>query len=340
MNKVLWLTLGGSAQAWYRCAVPATSLGYDWAGYIQNPPDKGGIMIAGNLLDVPNLDDYDIIIIQMMMGKEWVDFVKRMKAKGKKVLYECDDYIHGVYRIKDHVYRSAYAPKRVKLYTMVMEACDGIICSTQYLADQYSKYNKTYVALNSIYTDLYDVKEPDREGQRLVLGWSGGTGHMQSFKSWYREILEVMTELNDVNLVTIGSEFANEALHLFPDRCLSVPWTPIENYPYAIRAFDISLAPSHDSKFFRSKSDLRWIEAGAAGIPSIVNPITYPFVKDGENGLVAETPSEFKEKLTDLILDKELRETISKNVKKEIRDTRDISVGQNQWLEIFNSLEN
>jgi hypothetical protein len=141
MDKTLWISKGGSAQAWYRCALPANTLDQDWAGYVDGPPDFGGAMIAGNIAEEPNIEDYSNIIIQLARDDEWVKTVKYWQSKGIRVFYECDDYIHGVSRIKDHRFKSAFNKKVVKEYEKVMRVCDGIICSTNFLGEQYKKYN-------------------------------------------------------------------------------------------------------------------------------------------------------------------------------------------------------
>jgi len=332
MKKTLWIGLGGSSIAWYRCAIPATQLGQDWIGLLVGPPDDGGVMISGNHAGMPDVDNYEVIIVQLGKGDAWVKAVKRWKKLGKTVYYECDDFLQGVNRIKDHRFKSNFSKNEVKKYTSVMKECDGIICSTEFLAEQYKKYNdNVHVCLNSINTKLYDVLPHEKENDKLIIGWSGGTGHLQSFKSWYPQLLNIMRDYSNTNFVSIGTDYAIEVDKGFPSRTLSMPWTNIENYPYALKAMDIGLAPSHDSKYFRSKSDLRWVEGSAAGIPMIVNPITYPEVVDGVTGMVAATAAEFEDKLGTLVTDASLRNEIAQNAKVFVQENRDIRQGAIQW---------
>ena len=51
--------------------------------------------------------------------------------------------------------------------------------------------------------------------------------------------------------------------------------------------FDVALAPSGNNNLFRGKSDLRWLEASALGIPVVGDPAVYPEIEDGITGSAA-----------------------------------------------------
>lgn len=337
MKETLWIGLGNSAQAWYRCAMPANHLDQDWVGAAHGVPNKGGVILTGNVKNsIVDYDKYQNIIIQLGSDPSWIPQIKEWQKEGKKVFYECDDFLHGIHNIKDHRFKSEFAKKRVKKYVEVMQVCDGLICSTEFLANEYKKYNSNvYVCKNGIDTELYVNEKPAPQGDTVFFGWSGGTGHLQAMKSWFNSILFVMNYKKNSYFLTCGANYADQAQDIFPDRSTSIPWTTIENYPFVINSFDIAIAPSHDSKYFKSKSDLRWLEAGASGVPVIANPITYKEIVDGETGFLAETNEEFEQKLINLIEDKELRTKVGEQARQYIKENRDISVMKNQWAQIL-----
>ena len=61
----------------------------------------------------------------------------------------------------------------------------------------------------------------------------------------------------------------------------------IEVYPASMTLFDIAIAPSAENNLFRGKSDLRWLEASALGIPLVAHPDVYPEIEDGVTGVHA-----------------------------------------------------
>jgi hypothetical protein len=57
---------------------------------------------------------------------------------------------------------------------------------------------------------------------------------------------------------------------------------------------DVALAPAGKTGFHRAKSDLRWLEAGALGIPVIASPELYHDIEHGVTGSHARNAPEAK----------------------------------------------
>ena len=72
-----------------------------------------------------------------------------------------------------------------------------------------------------------------------------------------------------------------------PERAIAYPTGQIEVYPASMTLFDIAIAPSAENNLFRGKSDLRWLEASALGIPLVAHPDVYPDIEDGVTGVHA-----------------------------------------------------
>ena len=56
--------------------------------------------------------------------------------------------------------------------------------------------------------------------------------------------------------------------------------------------FDVALAPSGNNNLFRGKSDLRWLEASALGIPVVGDPEVYPEHRGRRDRACAATTAE------------------------------------------------
>ena len=327
----LFIGLGATAPSWYRCALPAHALGADWVGTYDN---LGGPVIAGNIEEI-DYNDYDIIVAQQPYGEKSLEFIKQRQSEGKKVIFECDDFLHGVKKIEGHKNQKAYHKKRLRQTVEVMQQCDAMICSTEFLSNEYSKYNPNqFVCENGIETEKYNIERPEREP--IIIGWAGGTGHHLAVGPWLEVISTILSEYEYVMFASIGVNYAQALEMRHEGQTLSIPWSTIENYPYSLTNIDIAIAPSHDSKYFKSKSDLRWLEASAAGIPCVVNPINYHDVEDHQTGLIAETPKEALNAIEKLIDDPSLKEKISNQAREYVKSKRDISITKEQWE---NSLE-
>ena len=101
---------------------------------------------------------------------------------------------------------------------------------------------------------------------------------------------------------TVGQPFGRELAERFgPERASAVPFAALDSYPAAMAAFDVALAPAAPSAFFTAKSDLRFLEAAALGLPVVADPVVYPTLVHGETGLHAATPDEAREHLEALV---------------------------------------
>ena len=90
---------------------------------------------------------------------------------------------------------------------------------------------------------------------------------------------------------TVGQPFGRELAERFgAERASAVPFAALDSYPAAMAAFDVALAPAAPSAFFTAKSDLRFLEAAALGLPVVADPVVYPSLVHGETGLHAATP--------------------------------------------------
>ena len=82
-----------------------------------------------------------------------------------------------------------------------------------------------------------------------------------------------MHEREDIRFVSVGQPFARDLEPRVRRRArLTVPFSTFETYPASMTLFDVALAPAGRTNFYRGKSDLRWLEASALGMPLIADP--------------------------------------------------------------------
>ncbi len=76
------------------------------------------------------------------------------------------------------------------------------------------------------------------------------------------------------------------------------PLTDYATYKKALCQSEISFMPLQDNAFNRAKSDLKFIEAGAARVAALASPIVYgSVIEDGKNGLLFSNPAELRASL-------------------------------------------
>jgi glycosyltransferase involved in cell wall biosynthesis len=339
-DRILFMGLGKSAVFWYRCALPAINLNADWVGVVGEPPTLHVVtgLVKGDTV-LPNYADYDVVIIQQPSGLKWVDQIHALQARGIKVLFECDDYLHGVAKQATHDYAKYYNKAQLAKFEMCMRACDGLIASTEYIARRYSKFSKrTFVCKNGIDMARYNLTIPERSTVNVV--WAGATGHVQTLLPWLDELLRIMRAYDNVCFVSIGQPglavpFQQE---LGESRAIGVPFTTLEAYPAAMTLGDIALAPGSTTSWMRGKSELRFFEAASLGIPLIANSGVYPSIEHDVTGYHANTPSEAATCLRYLIENESERKRLGAAAKKYVRENHHIRVAALQWYEVCSAV--
>lgn len=257
---ILFVGQGKTPVCWYRAALPAMHLGADWVGiYIGDDPRHPGLYVSTGLVknntQEPVFEDYRVVILQQPLGSMWFDRIKGLQARGIKVLYEVDDYLHGVHKAKGHDYARFYKKDVLPKFELCMRACDGLIASTEFIARRYKKFNpNTYVCRNGIDLARYALTIPERP--TVSIGWAGATGHTIQMVNWLNGgLLDVIGGRDHVNFVAIGQPQLAQAVQQIhgESRAIGIPFTSIECYPSAMCLFDIALAPAGDSSWYRGK---------------------------------------------------------------------------------------
>lgn len=339
-KDVLFSGLAASAVCYYRVMLPAKELEADWTGIVGDPPDltylTGLVQAPDGHWDskLPVYDEYKVVVLQQPNSMSWFSEIERLQKKGIKVLFEVDDYLHAIRKVEGHDFAKHFDKDMLARAESLMKMCDGIICSTPFIAKRYRKFGDTYVCRNGLDLARYDLTRPKRD--TINIGWAGATGHREGMQKWVRAVYQVMSENDNVCFISVGRPFAKGLVEYFgEDRCLSVPFAAIEQYPAAMTMFDIALAPAGKGGFFRGKSDLRWMEAGALAIPTIADPLVYNRIEPGVTGFHADTPDEALENLRRLVADSELRTIVGTSAQEFVRENCASTKTAQQWADVF-----
>lgn len=349
-HRVCFVGMSTTAVGWYRCYLPAEALGADWVGLRGEPPTlrlETGLVGPTSRREtrMPVLKDYDIVVLQQPRGNGWLRVIRQLQSEGVKVVYEVDDYLHAISKVVGHDYKRDFDRDELGRLELTMRVCDAVICSTDYIAKRYRKFNRrTYVCQNGVDLARYRLTVPPRDGDRLNIGWAGATGHDQAMGAWITAVANTMLRNERTNFVSVGHDYASTFLPHFPGRALGVPFTLLDNYPAAMTMFDVALAPvarasgGQVHQFFRGKSDLRWVEAGALGIPTICDPDVYPEVEHGVTGFHAVTGKDLEELLELVFTDHQLRIEVGRNAQEYVKEHRSIVKTCHQWERVFDDL--
>jgi glycosyltransferase involved in cell wall biosynthesis len=336
--RTLFVGLGNSRVAWYRCVLPAMFIGADWMGVVGNAPKiVACTSYVQGQTKMARFEDYDVIVLQQPRGHGWFEIINKLRAAGKVVLYEIDDYVHGIRKSVDHDFAKWFDKPALREMELCMRACSGMVCSTEYLARRYKAFTPhMWTCANGLDMGRYRLTRPARgsvDGEPAVtIMWSGATGHLRGVDQWMRMVSGVMMDYPHVCFASIGQQFGEHFMGEFGERVISVPFAALETYPAAMMLGDIALAPAGQSSWYRGKSTLRAMEAAALGIPVVADPHYETDVVDGVTGYVADSVEDADTHLRTLIESPTWRETMGGAAKQHAEDHFNMTVRRESWV--------
>jgi hypothetical protein len=316
--------LGGSG--WYRCQVPArwlaeaglaeTVVGWLWAEVAS--PTFAVRTPAGEIHR-----DCDVIVMQRFMHEVLVDLVPRARAAGQVVLQDVDDWWWGLDPSNAAWWSSHprhHAADNREAYRRVIAASDGVICSTDYLAERVGPLvgnRPTMVLRNFDRPADWPVRA---QQDPPTIGWVGALAWRSRDVEVLRGTLGPFVERHGLQVFHGGhmepSEWPRhaagprtfaEAAGVDPARMVLAPRVPPEEVPRLFSSCDIGLVPMRETPFNMAKSAVKGVSWALAGVPFVAswNP-EYERLAARGIGRVARRPRDWLRHL-EALLDPELR---------------------------------
>lgn len=337
--RTLFVGLGNSRVCYYRVVLPAMYIGSDWMGLVGKPPRTAvATSYVQGQTKLARFEDYDVCVLQQARGSGWFKIINNLREQGKVVLYECDDYVHGIRKSNDHDFKQYFDKDSLKEMELCMRAADGMICSTEYIARRYRGLaGRTWVCENGLDMGRYRLTRPPRGDlagkPSVTLMWSGATGHARGTEQWMAMVGRVMDDYPHVCFASIGQGFGEYFREKFAARSISIPFAALETYPAAMMLGDIALAPAGQSSWYRAKSGLRAMEAAALGIPVVADLHYDGEVEHAQTGFVATDVRDAEEHVRWLVENDDQRELMGARARQHAEENFDMRHRREAWKE-------
>jgi glycosyltransferase involved in cell wall biosynthesis len=291
-------------------------------------------VIPGNHLDrirfFRKLRAYDIVFLQRKLFTAIELNILRRNAQ--KLVYDFDDAV----MFRDSVKRTQYSSLRTRKFIRTIKNADIVIAGNEYLRDQAISYNsQTFIIPTTVDTDVYKDNPASPSSDAVILGWLGSKATL-----FYLENIKNVFE-------TIFERFPNVSLKIVADRFFDCNKMPVikkrweyEDETDDLHTFDIGLMPLTDDPWSRGKCGFKLLQYMAAGIPPVCSPVgvNKEIVQDGINGFYARDEHEWVEKLSNLILDRQLRYRIGRNARLSVLDNYSKAIHEKRLLTLLSSL--
>ena len=283
-------------------------------------------------------DRADVIVLHRVPCDPYVDqIIDSVHARGGLMLVDTDDLIFDTQAFQwidspdfsDPV-RAALYQENMRRHRRTMEKSDAVLASTHFLAERARGLGKPCLVhrnafsmeLSALSQAAYEKRRADGKG--VVIGYASGTlTHNQDFALVRPALIQILERFPQAELWLLGAIDGGVEWGGAESRVRRIPLVPWRKLPDLLAQLDINLAPLvMDNPFSQSKSEIKFMEAGLVGVPTIASP-TAAFrhaIRPGENGLLAADENEWKDNLANLVADPLRRQALGEAARRHVLD--------------------
>lgn len=264
--------------------------------------------------------------------------LKKLKCADVKILYDLDDDLFNLtpdlslFRIKRNILEEM---RSIASFADVMTVTTEPLkfLSKKIFADEIK------VVPNMIDLSLWKANQPKNDG-RIRIGWAGSPNHYKDIMQLLPVLKSIVQKHKKVDLIFFGycpDEFTKE----FKERLFFQKGSSYLRYAEMLPelGLDIGLIPIASSEFNRSKSNVKYLEYAAIGLPCVASNYE-PYnrtIEDSVNGYLAEDQDDWTFKLEKLINNPEERLRLSYNCKETANVFSTAQLGY-IWVDLISEL--
>lgn len=326
MAKIAYLLHDNQASEWYRAFVPGQMLiarGHD-VSYLNIKDPLENFLTSDVVIFIRSGHPVDLYILNTL------------KEANKYIIVDIDDNPWALPKSDPRIIRWETSGSRLILEKGLGWA-DLITVTSEELLIALQHFNPNIEVLENCLPDSHwKTTQRKYDKDSLVIGWAGGITHNEDLKLIVNPLLQILEVYPHVELHLAGNW--DWLINPFPknNRIKVLNFVPIDQYHELLAGFDIGIAPLIDTPFNRYKSDLKFLEYAALGIPCLASAIV-PYTKSivhGKTGFFAENDEDWKIYLRRLIESIKIRREIGKAAQIWSK-TRMISTNINKWEKAY-----
>jgi glycosyltransferase involved in cell wall biosynthesis len=312
------------------------------------------------LFDIVVANRYDIILVQREAFMLGTAIFEKLYARSKaKLIFDFDDsiWLHNVSEANKMVgfLKSGSKTKEI------IAVADMVFAGNQYLANYALQFNKNVKIIpTTVDTDKFvpvaagfspqsvdfvnsSATEEDSYGLKSVatqdadkvieIGWTGSFSTIEHLR-FGLPILYAMKEKygEKITFKVIGdSSFTDTRLGI-----QGIAWNS-ETEVADLQTIDIGIMPLPDNEWTRGKCGFKGLTYMSLGIPTVMAAVgvNNEIIADGENGFLATTEASWIEKLSLLVENQTLRQTLGRAGRQTVIDRYSIHAQKDRYLQYF-----
>ncbi|MBL7942854.1 MAG: glycosyltransferase family 4 protein [Flavobacteriales bacterium] len=276
--------------------------------------------------------NYDVALIYreaFIVGPPWIE---KYIARRVPCVYDFDDAIW-LKDMSDHNRTFSFLKNTAKI-GVIMSKCRVVVAGNPYLAEFAGKHNpEVRIIPSTIDSDKYQCTSRQSDG-RVCIGWSGSGSTIRFFKQMLPVLERIKARFGDRVYFKVIADRAYKFEGIDNVACAWSSATEVED----LCELDIGIMPLTDDPWSKGKCGMKGLQYMALGIATVMSPVgvNTEIIREGVNGLLADSDEEWFEKLSRLIEDDALRKSLGEAGRKTVAESYSTNANAARWIDVFN----
>jgi processive 1,2-diacylglycerol beta-glucosyltransferase len=280
----------------------------------------------------------------------FVRVLSRCRQRGVPVVYELDDNLLDLRRKEPWETYPGDALRGVVAF--LTRQADGMIVSTPTLAKRVARLRSDALVVPNALDERLFGSAPEPSASRstsVTIGYMGTLTHEADLRMVLAPLRALLRRhAGRVRLELVGGGADERIASLFqglPFRMRNLgsehPYPRFVPWMRQQLRWDVAIAPLEDDAFTRGKSDLKYLDYAALGIPGVFSDVR-PYretVRDRETGLLAANgPRAWAEALEEIVSDGALRVRLAAAATAEVHGSRMLRTNAKRWSDAIETI--
>ncbi len=281
-----------------------------------------------------------VVLYRAPLGSTVARVVRQARSAGVPVVFSSDDLVFREKDLDDAPALEHRDPEVVEGYRQsvvgharCLAAADAFLGSTPELVAAAAEGGRpSHLIPNGLSAQLAELSRRARlaahreaRNGEVRLGFASGTDtHDADLDLVAPAIADTLERFPEARLDLWGPVRLPRALDRVAARVRRRPFVAWNELPERLAALDVNLAPLDTNRAFnRGKSEVKWIEAAAVGVPTIASaaPAFVRASREGRTALLCRSESDWRDGLARLVDDAALRSSLAEAARRDVETT-------------------